>query len=97
MASDPYLKVRCGVCGRPWNDHPGDIYCTRYRPDVVAYSDDDKAIAVNMPGKYDPRNLQRNPGDTRVGSPSFRIPKAEPATQPVKAIDVNPGANGDNS
>lgn len=83
MGADAYADQRCGICGEPWRDldgkvvHPSDKYCYRYlspEPDRIP-----NAVSVNMPGKYDPRNLRRNPKDTAVGSESFKIPRPDPS------------------
>lgn len=115
VAEDSYLKFRCGVCGGPWRDnngnviHPSHLACHKYLPEPTDEAVPD-AIAVNMPGKYDPRNLRRMPGETFPGSPSFERPKRDAETQRVldlqqamallhasraeKAIDVQPSTNG---
>lgn len=49
-----YNKIKCGICGRPWDGHPQYEYCYRYRPVEVVLQvplpeDVASIIDVNLP------------------------------------------------
>lgn len=83
MSSDPYARIRCGTCGVSWADHPTNIPCNSYRPDVIGGAIG-PAVAANLDGVSNPRTMKRYPAEV---CPHGKTPPPLIGSEPVVPIE----------